>query len=131
MTKRMVRVLLAKVGFDTHDRGVRVVASAIRDAGMEVVYGGVFQTDESIYRTAVDEDVDVVGLSFLCGGHVEWMERVIGFFLDRCTDLPAFLVGGVIPHDDMVKLKNLGVKGVFGPGTDLNEIIDTIKRITS
>jgi methylmalonyl-CoA mutase, C-terminal domain len=130
MTKRTVRVLLAKVGLDTHDRGVRVVASAIRDAGMEVIYGGVFQTDELIYRTAIDEDVDVVGLSFLCGGHVEWMERVIGFFLDRGADLPAFLVGGVIPHDDMVKLKNLGVTEVFGPGTDLNEIIDTIKRIT-
>jgi len=126
----MVRVLLAKVGFDTHDRGVRVVASAIRDAGMEVIYGGVFQTDESIYRTAIDEDVDVLGLSFLCGGHVEWMERVIGYFVDRGADLPALLVGGVIPHDDLVKLKNLGVKAIFGPGTDLNEIIDTIKRIT-
>ena len=130
MTKRMVRVLLAKAGLDTHDRGMRVVASAIRDAGMEVIYGGVFQTEESIYRTAVEEDVDVVGLSFLSGGHVEWMERVIRFFLDRDPDLPAFLVGGIIPHDDVLKLKKLGVKEVFGPGTDLNEIIATIERIT-
>jgi methylmalonyl-CoA mutase C-terminal domain/subunit len=130
MTKRMIRVLLTKAGLDSHDRGMRVVAAAIRDAGMEVIYGGVFQTEESIYRMAVDEDVDVVGLSFLCGGHVEWVERVIGLFLDRGADLPAFLVGGIIPHDDMLKLKNLGVKEVFGPGTDLNEIIETIKRIT-
>lgn len=126
----MVRVLLAKAGLDTHDRGMRVVASAIRDAGMEVIYGGVFQTEESIYRTAVEEDVDVVGLSFLSGGHVEWMERVIRFFLDRGPDLPAFLVGGIIPHDDVLKLKKLGVKEVFGPGTDLNEIIASIERIT-
>ena len=84
MKDKKIRVLLGKLGLDTHDRGIRVVASAIRDAGMEIIYSGVFQSEEATYQTAIEEDVDVVGLSFLCGGHIEWMERVIGYFKGSC-----------------------------------------------
>lgn len=129
MKDKKIRAVLAKVGFDTHDRGVRIIASALRDAGMEVVYAGVFQTEDSLYNTAIQEDADIVGLSFLSGGHTEWMERVIRFFKDHGEKNRTFIVGGVIPKDDIPKLKKLGVKEVFGPGTDMNEIINTIKRI--
>ena len=129
MKGKKIRVVLAMVGFDSHDRGLRLVASAIRDAGMEVIYAGSFQTEESLYSTVIQEDAAVVGLSFLCGGHLGWMERVIRFFKDHGENTQTFIVGGIIPKEDIPKLKNLGVKEVFGSGTDLNEIINTMKRI--
>lgn len=129
MKDKKIRAVLAKVGFDTHDRGIRIIASALRDAGMEVVYAGVFQNEESLYNTTIQEDADIVGLSFLSWGHTEWMERVIRFFKDRGEKNRTFIVGGIIPRDDIPKLKKLGVKEVFGPGTDMNEIINTINRI--
>ena len=131
MKDKKIRVLLGKLGLDTHDRGIRVVASAIRDAGMELIYAGVFQSEEAIYQTAIEEDVDVVGLSFLCGGHIGWMERVLGYFKGKDEKGKAFFVGGIIPKDDIPILKSMGVKAVFGPGTDVDVIVNTIQKAAS
>ena len=129
MKDKKIRVLLGKLGLDTHDRGIRVVASAIRDAGMELIYAGVFQSEEAIYQTAIEEDVDVVGLSFLCGGHIGWMERVLGCFKGKDEKGKAFFVGGIIPKGDIPVLRSMGVKEVFGPGTDMDIIINALQKM--
>ena len=123
-----IRVLLAKLGLDGHDRGIKVVAAALRDAGMEVIYTGLWQTPEGVARAAADEDVDVVGVSLLSGAH----HTLIPLLLDQlracgAADVPLF-VGGVIPPGDVEALLSRGVAKVFGPGTPLPEIIESVRK---
>ncbi len=127
MRRRPIRVLIAKPGLDGHDRGAKVLARALRDAGMEVIYTGLFQTPESISQTAVDEDVDVVGLSILSGAHNQLVPEVIRALREHGKGEALILVGGIIPQDDIPFLKAQGVAEVFGPGTSLAEIVRYIE----
>jgi methylmalonyl-CoA mutase, C-terminal domain len=130
MTDRKIRVLVAKPGLDGHDRGAKVVARALRDAGMEVIYTGIRQTPEMIAEAALQEDVDVVGLSILSGAHMALCPRVIELLRAQGLDDVVVLVGGIIPDDDVTPLKEAGVKGVFGPGTSTQDIIEFIRAQT-
>jgi methylmalonyl-CoA mutase, C-terminal domain len=121
--RRKTRVLLAKPGLDGHDRGIKVIARALRDAGMEIIYTGLRQTPEMIVETAVQEDVDVIGLSILSGAHLDLMPRVMNLMKDNELDDIAVLVGGIIPDEDVLALKEMGVSGTFGPGTSMQEIV--------
>jgi methylmalonyl-CoA mutase, C-terminal domain len=127
MTDRKIRVLVAKPGLDGHDRGAKVVARALRDAGMEVIYTGIRQTPEMIVEAALQEDVDVVGLSILSGAHMALCPRVVELLQAQDMAEVVVLVGGIIPDDDVAPLKALGVKGVFGPGTSTGEIVEFIR----
>ncbi len=127
MTERKIRVLVAKPGLDGHDRGAKVVARALRDAGMEVIYTGIRQTPEMIAEAALQEDVDVVGLSILSGAHMALCPRVVELLRGEGLDDVLVLVGGIIPDDDIEPLKQAGVKGVFGPGTSTHDIIEFIR----
>ena len=127
MSDRKIRVLVAKPGLDGHDRGAKVVARALRDAGMEVVYTGIRQTPEMIAEAALQEDVDVVGLSILSGAHMALCPRVVELLQAQDMADVVVLVGGIIPDDDVAPLKALGVKGVFGPGTSTGEIVAFIR----
>ena len=128
MTDRKIRVLVAKPGLDGHDRGAKVVARALRDAGMEVIYTGIRQTPEMIVEAALQEDVDVVGLSILSGAHMALCPRVVELLQVQDMADVVVLVGGIIPDDDVAPLKALGVKGVFGPGTSTREIVGFIRQ---
>ena len=132
MTKDKIRVLVAKPGLDGHDRGAKVVARALRDAGMEVIYTGLRQTPEMIVEAAIQEDADVVGLSILSGAHMELFPLVMeGLELKGRSDA-LVVAGGIIPEDDIPSLKKMGVKGIFGPSTPTGEIISFIqKELTS
>ncbi len=123
-----IRVLVAKPGLDGHDRGAKVVARALRDAGMEVIYTGIRQTPEMIVEAAVQEDVDVVGLSILSGAHMELFPRVIEGLKKRGVGEVLVLAGGIIPEEDTPGLKKMGVQGVFGPGTSTKDIVDFIQK---
>lgn len=124
--ERKIRVLVAKPGLDGHDRGAKVVARALRDAGMEVIYTGLRQTPTMVAETALQEDVDVVGLSILSGAHMALVPRIIHEMESRgIHDLPLFL-GGIIPADDIPVLKEMGVREVFGPGTNTQSVIEFI-----
>jgi methylmalonyl-CoA mutase C-terminal domain/subunit len=125
--RRPIRVLIAKPGLDGHDRGAKVLARALRDAGMEVIYTGLFQTPETIARSAVDEDVDVVGLSILSGAHNQLVPEVVRALRYAGKEDALVLVGGIIPEEDIPFLKAQGVAEVFGPGTPLSEIIRFIE----
>ena len=124
---RPIRVLVAKPGLDGHDRGAKVVAAALRDAGMEVIYTGLHQTPEMIATAAIQEDVDVVGLSILSGAHMTLFPRVLE--LMRAAGIGDVLLtgGGIIPKDDMASLRAMGVGDLFGPGTPTTAIIDYIR----
>ena len=122
-----IRVLVAKPGLDGHDRGAKVVARALRDAGMEVVYTGIFQTPESILRAVIDEDAAVLGLSSLSGAHMEYAEELCQMLRENEMDI-LFLVGGTIPEPDAARLKELGVNEVFGPGARTGDIIAYIEQ---
>ena len=124
---RPIRVLIAKPGLDGHDRGAKVMVRALRDAGMEVIYTGLFQTPEMIAHAAADEDVDVVGLSILSGAHNTLVPRVLEELKQAGMDDVLVIVGGTIPEQDVAHLKERGVEGVFGPGTPLAEAIDFIR----
>ena len=128
MTDRKIRVLVAKPGLDGHDRGAKVVARALRDAGMEVIYTGIRQTPEMIAEAALQEDVDVVGLSILSGAHMALCPRVVELLQAQDMADVVVLVGGIIPDDDVAPLQALGVKGVFGPGTSTGEIVGFIRQ---
>jgi methylmalonyl-CoA mutase C-terminal domain/subunit len=128
MTDRKIRVLVAKPGLDGHDRGAKVVARALRDAGMEVIYTGIRQTPEMIVEAALQEDVDVVGLSILSGAHMTLCPRVVELLHKEGMDDVVVLVGGIIPDADVAPLKALGVQGVFGPGTSTEEIVGFIRE---
>ena len=128
MTDRKIRVLVAKPGLDGHDRGAKVVARALRDAGMEVIYTGIRQTPEMIAEAALQEDVDVVGLSILSGAHMALCPRIIELLRAQGLDDVVVLLGGIIPDQDVEPLREIGVKGVFGPGTSTQDIIDFVRR---
>ncbi|SHH14974.1 cobalamin B12-binding domain-containing protein [Thermosipho atlanticus] len=129
--KKKIRVLIAKPGLDGHDRGAKVVAKALRDAGMEVIYTGLRQTPEQIVRSAIQEDVDLIGLSILSGAHMNICEKLLKFMKENgIEDVPVF-VGGIIPPDDVETLKKMGIKEVFGPGTPLSTIVEKIRKIFS
>jgi len=131
MTDHKIRVLVAKPGLDGHDRGAKVVARALRDAGMEVIYTGIRQTPEMIVEAALQEDVDVVGLSILSGAHMALCPRIVELLHAQDMDDVVVLVGGIIPDEDVAPLHELGVKGVFGPGTSTGEIVAFIReRVT-
>ncbi|MER3398471.1 MAG: methylmalonyl-CoA mutase [Chloroflexota bacterium] len=125
---RKIRVLIAKPGLDGHDRGAKVIARALRDAGMEVIYTGIRQTPEMIVNAALQEDVDVIGLSILSGAHLELVPPIMGLLRERGLTDVLVLVGGIIPNEDKPALKSLGVAEVFGPGTPVTEIVDYIRR---
>ncbi len=127
-SSRKVRVLVAKPGLDGHDRGAKVVARALRDAGFEVIYTGIRQTPEAIAEAALQEDVDVVGLSILSGAHMALVPKIMRLLKEKGLNDVLVLVGGIIPDEDVPKLKALGVKGVFGPGTLTTDIIAFIRR---
>jgi methylmalonyl-CoA mutase C-terminal domain/subunit len=122
-----IRVLVAKPGLDGHDRGAKVVARALRDAGMEVIYTGIRQTPEMIAEAALQEDVDVVGLSILSGAHLVLVPRVIEALRARGVDDVLVVVGGIVPPADAARLKGEGVAEVFGPGTPMQAIVDFVR----
>ncbi len=124
-----VKVLLAKPGLDGHDRGAKVVAIAMKEAGMEVVYMGLHQTLEAIVAAAVQEDVDVIGLSILSGGHLPICRRLMELLREEGADDIAVAVGGVIPKRDIPKLQEMGVKGIFPGGANLHEMTETLKEL--
>ena len=125
---RPIRVLVAKPGLDGHDRGAKVVAAALRDAGMEVIYTGLHQTPEMIARAAVQEDVDVVGLSILSGAHMTLFPRVAELLRAEGRDDVLITGGGIIPREDMEELRQRGVGRLFGPGTSTTELIEYIRE---
>ncbi len=128
VSERKIRVLIAKPGLDSHDRGAKIVARALRDAGMEVIYTGLRQTPEQIVETVLQEDVDVLGLSILSGAHMTLFPRIMELMKKNgLTDVLVF-AGGIIPEEDMPKLKELGIKEIFGPGTPLETIIDFVRK---
>ncbi|HNV93848.1 MAG: methylmalonyl-CoA mutase [Candidatus Methanofastidiosum methylothiophilum] len=131
MPERKLRILIAKPGLDGHDRGAKVVARALRDAGMEVIYTGLRQTPESIVETAIQEDVDAIGLSILSGAHNHLFKKVIELLNNEgANDIPIF-GGGIVPEEDIPYLKHIGVKKIFGPGTNTEDIVAYIKEMTN
>jgi len=124
MTQRKIRVLIAKPGLDGHDRGAKIVARALRDAGFEVIYTGLHQTPEQIVETAIQEDVDIIGLSCLSGAHMTLFPRVMKLLEENGASDIVVTGGGIIPDEDVPKLKAVGVAEIFGPGTPLDEIIE-------
>lgn len=130
MTEPMmkIRVLVAKPGLDGHDRGAKVVARALRDAGFEVIYTGLRQTPEQIAETALQEDVDVVGLSILSGAHMRLFPEIMKLLKEKGMDDVLVIAGGIIPEDDVKPLKKLGIKAIFGPGTPTSEIVEYIRE---
>jgi methylmalonyl-CoA mutase C-terminal domain/subunit len=129
MTDAKIRVLIAKPGLDGHDRGAKVVARALRDAGMEVIYTGIRQTPEMIAEAALQEDVDVVGLSILSGAHMELFPRVISALREREIDPDEVLLfaGGIIPDADIPPLREMGFKAIFGPGTSTEDVVNFVR----
>ncbi len=125
---RKIRVVIAKPGLDGHDRGAKVIARALRDAGMEVIYTGLRQTPEQIVTAALQEDADVVGLSILSGAHNHICPRVVQLLKDRGLDDVLVVVGGIIPDVDVPKLQEVGVRGVFRPGSPMHEIVEFIEK---
>ena len=125
---RRVRILVGKPGLDGHDRGAKVVARALRDAGHEVIYTGLHQTPEMIVAAAIQEDVDAIGLSILSGAHMTLLPRIADLLREKGADEIAIFAGGVIPDEDVTKLKTLGIDEIFTPGAPLQEIIDYVAR---
>jgi methylmalonyl-CoA mutase C-terminal domain/subunit len=128
MAERKIRVLLAKPGLDGHDRGAKVVAHAMREAGMEVIYTGLHQTVASIVNQAVQEDVDVIGLSIMSGAHIPICKKLMGMVREQSLDNKLVAVGGVIPNKDIPALKEMGVEGIFPGGSYFNEIVEFIEK---
>jgi len=126
-TLRKIRVVVAKPGLDGHDRGAKIIARALRDAGMEVIYTGLHQTPEQIVETVIQEDADAVGLSILSGAHMTLVPRIVALLREQGIDDVLVTVGGTIPHDDIAPLKELGVAEVFTPGAPTQDIIDFIR----
>ncbi len=127
MAERKIRVVVAKPGLDGHDRGAKIIARALRDAGMEVIYTGLHQTPEQIVETVLQEDADAVGLSILSGAHMTLFPRIVDLLKKQGIDDVVITVGGTIPSDDIPELKRLGVAEVFTPGSSTQEIIDFIR----
>ena len=127
VNQQALRVLVAKVGLDGQDRGVKIVARLLRDAGIEVIYTGLFQTPETVAAAAVDEDVDVVGLSMLSGAHMTLAPLVVQAIRARGVDIPVVL-GGIVPPDDVASLKAAGVAEVLGPGAGGDDVVEAVRR---
>ena len=125
-----IRVLVGKVGLDGHDRGIKVVARLLRDAGMEVIYTGLFQTPETVALAAIQEDVDAVGLSMLSGAHLTLAPLVVQALRERGSDIPV-VVGGIVPSNDLDDLRQAGVAAVFGPGASAREIVAQIRSLVA
>jgi methylmalonyl-CoA mutase, C-terminal domain len=124
-----IRVLIAKPGLDGHDRGAKVIARALRDAGMEVIYTGLRQTPEMIVNAALQEDVQVIGLSILSGAHMAVVPRIVQLLREKEMEDVAVIVGGIIPDEDVRELKQLGVAAVFPPGSSLEEIVAFVRQV--
>jgi methylmalonyl-CoA mutase, C-terminal domain len=124
---RKIRVVIAKPGLDGHDRGAKIIARALRDAGMEVIYTGLHQTPEQIVETAIQEDADAVGVSILSGAHMTLVPRIVEGLKENGADDVLIVVGGTIPQDDADELKGAGVAAVFGPGATTTEIVDFLR----
>ena len=124
---RRIRVLIAKPGLDGHDRGAKVVARALRDAGMEVIYTGIRQTPEMIVETALQEDVDVIGLSILSGAHLALFPRIMSLVREKGMEGVRVFAGGIIPDEDVPEINEMGIEAVFGPGTTTQEIINAVR----
>jgi len=131
MSRKKIRVLVAKPGLDGHDRGAKVVARALRDAGMEVIYTGIRQTPEMIVETALQEDVDIIGLSCLSGAHMELFTDVMEGLAKKGIDNVLVVAGGIIPEDDIPALEKIGIRAVFGPGTRTSDIVDAIRVLVA
>ena len=127
MTTRIIRVLVAKPGLDGHDRGAKIIARALRDDGMEVIYTGIRQTPQMIVEAALQEDVDVIGLSILSGAHMQLFPQIVEGLRANDMDDVVLVAGGIIPEDDRAALADMGISGVFGPGTTTGEIIAFIR----
>jgi len=125
---KRIRILMAKAGLDGHDRGIKVVSRALRDAGFEVIYTGLHQTPEMIVESAVQEDVNLVGISILSGAHMTIFNKVLNLLREKGRDDIFIFGGGIIPLEDMEKLKNIGVEKLFGPGTPTSEIIEWTQK---
>jgi len=125
--ERKLKIIIAKPGLDGHDRGAKVVARALRDAGFEVVYTGIRQTPEMIAETALQEDADVIGLSILSGAHLELFPRIVEELKKRGMDDVVLFGGGIIPKEDIPQLEKLGFRGIFGPGSSTHDIIDWVR----
>lgn len=128
MSERKIRVLIAKPGLDGHDRGAKIVARALRDAGMEVIYTGLRQTPEMVAEAALQEDVDVIGLSILSGAHMALVPRVLELLKGNDQENIKVFLGGIIPDEDVLRLMEIGVVGVYGPGTLTQDIIRDVRQ---
>ena len=129
MASRILRVLVAKPGLDGHDRGAKIIARALRDAGMEVIYTGIRQTPAMIVEVALQEDVDVIGLSILSGAHMELFPQIVeGLRANDMGDVPV-IAGGIIPESDRRSLEEIGVRAIFGPGTPTTEIVEFVRKL--
>ena len=128
VAKRKIRILVAKPGLDGHDRGARIIARAFRDAGFEVVYTGLHQTPEQIVSAAIQEDVDLIGMSSLAGAHLYLFQKVIDLLKAQGADDIMVIGGGIIPEEDIGKLKAVGVRAIFPPGTSLETTVDWVRR---
>ena len=127
-TRAKIRVVVAKPGLDGHDRGAKIIARALRDAGMEVIYTGLHQTPEQIAETAIQEDADAVGLSILSGAHLTLVPRVVELLREQGADDVLVTVGGTIPNDDVAELEKLGVAAVFTPGASTDDIVEFMRE---
>ena len=122
------RIVLAKIGLDGHDRGIKVVARGLRDAGFHVIYAGLWQPPEAVVQAVADEDADWLGISLLSGAHMTLVPRLIELLSEKGLDHVRVLVGGIIPEADLPQLREMGVSAVFGPGTPLNEIVEFLRQ---
>ncbi len=129
--ERKIKVIVAKLGLDGHDRGAKVVARALKDAGMEVVYTGLRQTPEQVVKAAVQEDADVIGVSILSGAHLELVPMLVSLMKEKGLNDVVLVVGGVIPPQDVPKLKEMGVDEVFLPGSSLKYVVERIKELVN
>lgn len=127
--KKKIRILIGKPGLDGHDRGAKVIAAALRDAGFEVIYTGLHQLSESIVEAAIQEDVDIIGLSILSGAHMTIFPKIIDLLKQKNAEHIIVMGGGIIPEEDIKKLLQIGVKRIFTPGAPTNEIVDYINSI--
>ena len=130
MTKQ-IKVLIAKPGLDGHDRGAKIIARALRDAGMEVIYTGIRQTPEMIVEAALQEDVDVIGLSILSGAHMVLFPQILDGLHENGMGDVSVIAGGIIPEADRLELEKLGLKAVFGPGTSTSEIVSFVRNLVA
>jgi methylmalonyl-CoA mutase C-terminal domain/subunit len=125
---RLIRVVVAKPGLDGHDRGAKIIARTLKEAGMEVIYTGIFQTAQEVVSTVIQEDADVLGISLLSGAHLHYAEEISSLLNEQRPDEILLIMGGIIPRADIPRLKELGFAGVFGPGTNTGEIASFIRE---